>query len=123
SHLRYGLDNWIWGVMGYSGFDGTVGGEMHSFRQGVYRFRADGSKLEYLRRTSNNTWGLGFNEQSGAFVSTANGDPSTYVQFPRKHYALLPDLEDPVTLTLAKDPRIIVLSNEFRQVDWVGAYT
>jgi putative membrane-bound dehydrogenase-like protein len=123
SNLQYGLDNWIWGVLGYSGFNGTVGGERHQFGQGVYRFARDGSRLEFLRRTNNNTWGLGFNEQGGAFISTANGNPSTYLQFPRKNYALLPDLSDEVTESLAPTPRMIPLSNEFRQVDWVGAYT
>ena len=123
NNLHYGLDNWIWGVVGYSGFEGTVGGERHEFRQGVYRFRQDGSKLEFLRRTSNNTWGLGFNEQGGVFVSTANGNPSTYMPFARKSYALLPELVDAVTEPLVASPRMIPLSNDFRQVDWVGAYT
>ena len=27
SNLRYGIDNWIYGAVGYAGFDGTVGGE------------------------------------------------------------------------------------------------
>ena len=123
SNLHYGLDNWIWGVLGYSGFDGTVGGEAHRFSQGVYRFRRDGSELEFLRRTNNNTWGLGFNEQGGAFISTANGNPSTYLQFPRSNYPLLEGLEEGVTESLAPTPRMIPLSNAFRQVDWVGAYT
>lgn len=122
SNLHYGLDNWIWGVLGYSGFEGVVGGTEHRFGQGVYRFRKDGSELDFLRRTNNNTWGLGFNEQGGAFISTANGNPSTYLQFPRKNYALL-GLEDAVTQSLAPTPRMIPLSNDFRQVDWVGAYT
>ena len=123
SNLHYGLDNWVWGVLGYSGFVGSVGGEDHEFSQGVYRFRRDGSKLEYLRRTNNNTWGLGFNEQGGAFISTANGNPSTYLQFPRKNYSLLDELQDDVTEQLISTPRMIPLSNAFRQVDWVGAYT
>ena len=123
SNLHYGLDNWIWGVLGYSGFEGTVGGSEHRFSQGVYRFRRDGSELDFLRRTNNNTWGLGFNEEGGAFISTANGNPSTYLQFPRRNYALLSGLEDAVTESLAPTPRFIPLSNDFRQVDWVGAYT
>ena len=45
SNLRYGLDNWVYGIIGYSGFNGTVGGERHKFRQGFYRFKPDGSKL------------------------------------------------------------------------------
>lgn len=123
SHLHYGLDNQIWGVVGYSGFDGTVGGKEHEFRMGVYRFKKDGSKLEFLRRTNNNTWGLGFNEQGKAFISTANGNPSTYLPFPRNLYEYLPDLNDSVTDRLAGTARIITLTNLFRQVDWVGAYT
>src|SRR5205807_7587119 len=49
NNLHYWLDNWLYGMCGYSGFDGTVGGVLHSFRQGMYRFRPDGSKLEFLR--------------------------------------------------------------------------
>ncbi len=123
SNIHYGLDNWIWGVLGYSGFKGTVGGEQHEFRMGVYRFKQDGSKLEFLRRTNNNTWGLGFNEQGGPFISTANGNPSTYQPFPKRLYDLLPDMPDPVTESISATARMIPLDNEFRQVDWVGAYT
>src|SRR5262249_29302733 len=41
SNLQYGLDNWIYGMVGYSGYVGTVGGVRHSFRQGFYRFKPD----------------------------------------------------------------------------------
>ena len=41
----------------------TVGGREHSFSQGFVRFRSDGSQLEFLRATNNNTWGLGFSEE------------------------------------------------------------
>ena len=33
SNLRYGLDNWIWGVVGYSGFDGEMNGKQLQFRR------------------------------------------------------------------------------------------
>jgi uncharacterized protein len=36
SNLKYGYDNNIWGVLGYSGFKGTVGGQEFNFSQGVY---------------------------------------------------------------------------------------
>ena len=78
SNLRWGLDNWIWGIVGYSAFRGTVGGETHAFGQGFYRFKPDGSKLEFLRSTSNNSWGVGFSEEGLVFGSTANGCPSVY---------------------------------------------
>ncbi len=123
SNIYYGLDNWIWGVLGYSGFDGVVGGEPHEFGMGVYRFKKDGSELEFLRRTNNNTWGLGFNEEGDAFASTANGNPSTYVPFAQRHYELVDGLDDSITESLAASARMIPLTNLFRQVDWVGAYT
>src|SRR5262249_3991161 len=53
SNLQYGLDNWISGIVGYSGFNGTVSGERFRFSQGFYRFKPDTSKLEFLRSTSN----------------------------------------------------------------------
>ena len=123
NNMHYGLDNQIWGVLGYAGMDGTVGGEHHEFRMGVYRFKPDGSNLEFLRRTNNNTWGLGFNEQGEAFISTANGNPSTHFQFPRRLYDNLSGLDDSVTDRLTDTARIITLTNLFRQVDWVGAFT
>lgn len=123
NNLQYGLDNHIWGVLGYAGMNGTIGGEHHEFRMGVYRFRKDGSKLDFLRRTNNNTWGLGFNEQGGAFISTANGNPSTYLPFSRRLYDNLPDFDDSVTENLTSTARVITLTNQFRQVDWVGAFT
>ena len=123
NNIHYGLDNKIWGVLGYAGFDGQVGGESHEFRMGIYRFDQDGSSLEFLRRTNNNTWGLGFNEQGSAFISTANGNPSTWLQFPQRLYGNLSGLDDSVTDRLTDTARIITLTNLFRQVDWVGAFT
>ena len=123
NNMHYGLDNQIWGVLGYAGMDGTVGGEHHEFGMGVYRFKPDGSELEFLRRTNNNTWGLGFNEQGEAFISTANGNPSTHFQFPQRLYHNLYGLDDSVTERLTDTSRIITLTNLFRQVDWVGAFT
>ena len=63
----YGLDNWVYGIVGYAGFRGTVGGEAHDFRQGFYRFKPDGSKLEFLRNTNNNSWGVGISEEGLIF--------------------------------------------------------
>ncbi|MDT0689592.1 ThuA domain-containing protein [Salegentibacter sp. F188] len=84
SNLKYGLDNKVWGVLGYSGFDGTVSGKKMSFGQGVYKFDPDGENLEFLARTSNNTWGLGFSEEFDVFISTANGLHSAYLAMPNE---------------------------------------
>lgn len=123
NNLTYGLDNWIWGTLGYSGFEGSVGGEDHKFRMGMYRFKKDGSELDFVHRTNNNTWGFAFNERGEAFTSTANGNPSTYSPFSQVHYDKLSGLDDPRTERLTNTARVITLTNLFRQVDWVGAYT
>ncbi len=79
SNLRYGFDNQIWGVVGYSGFRGTIGGADYEFAQGLYRFTRDLSSFEILTGTSNNTWGLGFTENNDVFASTANNTHSVYM--------------------------------------------
>ena len=87
SNLQYGLDNWIYGMQSATPASRlTVGGERHRFRQGFFRFKPDGSKLEFLRSTNNNTWGLGISEEGIVFGSTANGNPSVYMPIPNRYY-------------------------------------
>ncbi|WP_367870473.1 PVC-type heme-binding CxxCH protein [Luteolibacter sp. Populi] len=76
SNLHYGFDGWIYGTVGYAGFDGIVGGQPVKFDTGVFRFLPDGSKIGFLGKTSNNTWGLGFTEDFDILGSTANRQPS-----------------------------------------------
>ncbi|MCC5938025.1 MAG: ThuA domain-containing protein [Lunatimonas sp.] len=85
SNLKYGFDNKIWGVTGYSGFNGTVNGKRMTFPQGIYRLNPDGSDFEYLASSSNNTWGLGFTEDNNVFISTANNTHAAYFSVPAKH--------------------------------------
>jgi putative membrane-bound dehydrogenase-like protein len=79
SNLKYGFDNQIWGVVGYSGFEGTIAGENRKFSQGIYRFKPDASSFEFMSGTSNNTWGLGFTENNDVFASTANNTHSVFM--------------------------------------------
>jgi putative membrane-bound dehydrogenase-like protein len=79
SNLRYGFDGWIYATIGYAGFEGTVGGLPVKFDTGVFRFLPDGSKLEFLGKTTNNTWGLGFTGQFDILGSTANRQASWQV--------------------------------------------
>ena len=76
SNLQYGLDNYIWGVVGYSGFNGEINGKKFQFAQAAFRFTPDGSDFEVMTGSTNNTWGLGFTETFDVFGSTANNDPS-----------------------------------------------
>lgn len=82
SNLRYGFDNWIYATVGYSGIDTVVAGTRHAFQMAVFRFRADGSALEVLQHTSNNTWGLAFTSDGDVAGSTANDNPSWYLNIP-----------------------------------------
>ena len=123
SNLRYGYDNKIWGVLGYSGFEGKVGHEEHKFSQGIYRFNSDGSDLDYMSRTSNNTWGLGFSEENDIFISTANNTHSGYYGIPDKH---LEDVKGIYSRGVEKiDGHYLFhpITRNFRQVDVFGGFT
>ncbi|GAB3020052.1 ThuA domain-containing protein [Cyclobacterium sediminis] len=124
SNLKYGFDNKIWGVLGYSGFKGESEGKTLSFSQGIYRFSPDGSQLTFLGNTSNNTWGLGFTEEFNTFISTANGQHSAYLSMPNNY------LKRPITG--GSDKAVQGIDSHFemphltpylRQVDWHGGYT
>ncbi|MEK7780720.1 MAG: PVC-type heme-binding CxxCH protein [Verrucomicrobiota bacterium] len=82
SNLGRGFDNWLYGAVGYSNFRGTVGGKELQFGQGIFRFKADGSALEFLHQFNNNTWGFGLNAFGDVFGSTANNNPSFYGYLP-----------------------------------------
>jgi len=87
SNIQYAPDNHIWGVVGYSGFNGEVNGKKFSFAQAAFRFKPDGrTGFEHLTGSTNNTWGLGFSETFDVFGSTANNDPSFYMAIPNRYF-------------------------------------
>lgn len=137
SNLQYGFDNKIWGVLGYSGFEGKIDGNSTSFRQGVYHFNPDGSQFEYLASTSNNTWGLGFSEDNNVFISTANNTHSAFYSIPARHMMReLPELVADASGGQSESSRSInavekidghydvhAMTPNLRQVDVVGGFT
>ncbi|HEX4590263.1 MAG TPA: PVC-type heme-binding CxxCH protein, partial [Gemmataceae bacterium] len=123
SNLRYGPDNWIYGICGYSGFNGTVGGVKHRFQQGFFRFRPDGSALEFLRSTSNNSWGLGFSEEGLLFGSTANGCPSVFLGVPNRCYEKVRGWSAGGLPMIAQDNHFEPITENVRQVDFHGGFT
>lgn len=124
SNLRYGFDNQIWGTVGYSAFEGTVGGVEHRFSSGFYRFQPDGSSLEYVSSTTNNTWGIGFNEEGVVFGSTANRDLPLHSGVPNRFYNSIRGFGQPPRIQMiANSNRIYPLLDEVRQVDQHGRYT
>jgi putative membrane-bound dehydrogenase-like protein len=130
SNLRYGPDGWYYGMVGYSGFSGTVAGEQHRFVQGFYRFKleADGhgakcTKLEFLRGTSNNSWGVGFSEEGHLFGSTANGCASVYLPIPNRYYEKVRGFSSSVLQNILPSNRIQAIVKDYRQVDFHGGFT
>ena len=120
SNLRYGLDNWIYGTVGYSGFNGEVNGEKHSFRSGTFRFKSDGSKMEFLHQYNNNTWGIGLNQQGDIFGSTANNNPSFFGGVPSRVHS---GEKRMTAKMIASSPRFYPITPNIRQVDAFNAYT
>ncbi len=123
SNLRYGFDNWIWGTVGYSGFQGTVGGKEIRFGQGIYRFKPDGSALEFIRSSNNNTWGLGITEDNIIVGSTANGNASMYMPIPNRYYEGVNGFSSSVLGTIADSQQFYPITEKVRQVDWHGKFT
>ncbi len=137
SQFLYGLDNWIYATVGYSGVDIDLAGKKHKFGQGVFRFRPDLSKLELLQNTTNNTWGLGFTEQGDVIGSTANNNPSWILSIPAAAYAgsgipqsKTPRLDTSVkvdrnakTPSELKPPKMFTNTKDVTQVDQIDCYT
>ena len=123
SNLRYGFDGWIWGVVGYSGFRGTVGGKEIRFGQGIFRFKPDGSALEFVRSSNNNTWGLGITEDNIIIGSTANGNASMYMPIPNRYYEAVNGWSASRLETIADSQRFYPMTEKVRQVDFHGRYT
>jgi putative membrane-bound dehydrogenase-like protein len=134
SNLRYGFDNWIYGAVGYAGFRGTVNGQRHAFGQGFYRFRIEVTgtgpderltvtALEFLRSTSNNTWGLQFDEWGRLFGSTANGCPIVHMPIANRYYEKVRGLSPTVLRNIAPNYHFEPITTKVRQVDWHGGFT
>ena len=120
SNLRYGFDNWIYGTVGYARFNGTIGGEKHNFGMGVFRFRSDGSDIEFLHQFNNNTWGMGFNAAGDVFGSTANNNPTFFGGIPATVYSG----DKKMSAKMIADSRYFhPITPNIRQVDAFNAYT
>jgi putative membrane-bound dehydrogenase-like protein len=123
SNLRYGFDNQIWGVVGYSGFEGTIAGEPRKFKQGIYRFKPDVSRFEVMTSTSNNTWGLGFTENNDVFASTANNTHSVFLAIPEKITTGIEGIQVAGSMKIDGHYAMHAITDKVRQVDVFGGFT
>jgi hypothetical protein len=125
SNFQYGLDNWIWAMQGYnySEPEGKNGREQ-GFRMGFFRFRPDGSDVEFIRSTNNNTWGFGMSEEGIIFGSTANRVPSVYMPIANRYYERVRGWTPSLTLdSIANTYLFQAVTDRVRQVDQHGGYT
>lgn len=120
SNLRYGYDNQIYGVVGYSRFKAPLGGESHDFGMGIYRFKPDASSIEFLYQFNNNSWGIGFNEEGDVFGSTANNNPSFFGGLPQPIHGSRRRMSAKM---IADSSTFYPITPNIRQVDVFNGYT
>src|SRR5690606_2949550 len=125
SNLRYGLDNDIWGMVGYSRFNGvaTQGGtDSLSFGNAMYKFDPNTRSIEHLGNASNNTWGLGFSEEFDVFISTANNTHTAFFGLPKRYFEKAGlDENGIIKLDAHYDMRYAI--KNLRQVDVMEGFT
>ncbi|MEQ8471500.1 MAG: ThuA domain-containing protein [Marinoscillum sp.] len=123
SNLKYGIDNHIWGVVGYSGFEGSIANQPFEFGQGLYRFPADVSSFEFISRTSNNTWGLGITEANDIFASTANNTHSVFIAMPNRYIDGVEGIRPVGNKKIDGHYAMHPITDKIRQVDVWGGFT
>ncbi|WP_182865584.1 PVC-type heme-binding CxxCH protein [Stieleria mannarensis] len=124
SNFQYGLDNWIWAMQGYNNSQPVAGDQKERFRMGFFRMRPDGSAIEFIRSTNNNTWGLGISEEGLIFGSTANGCPSVFMPIANRYYERVRGWTPSLTLqSIADTNDFQPITDKVRQVDHHGGYT
>src|SRR5690606_5735924 len=115
--------NHIWGVVGYSGFKGTIDAEEHELREGMYRFDRGYGDFTKMGHTSNNTWGLGFTETNEVVASTANNTHSVYMGIPNEYYDGVEGLRNRGSIKIDGHYPMRAVTDHVRQVDVFGGYT
>ncbi len=123
SNLQNGMDNKIYGVVGYSGFKGSIFGSDQEFRQGIYRFDHKLNDFEFLTGTSNNTWGLGFTEDNSIFASTANNTHSVFLGIPDKNFNDVEGIPTQGSKKIDGHYDMQPITRNIRQVDVFGGFT
>jgi uncharacterized protein len=124
SNLRYGFDNKIWGTVGYAGYQGVDDkGDSIKISQGVFTINPDGKQFNFLSRTSNNTWGLGFSEENDVFISTANNTHSAFFAMPQSYLKMVPEMSVDGIEKIEGHYGMHVVTKNLRQVDVHGGFT
>ena len=81
------------------------------------------SKMEFLRNTNNNSWGIGFSEEGLEFGSTANANPSVFLPIPNRYYEAVRGWSSSVLPGIAGNDKIHPITDKVRQMDHHGHFT
>jgi uncharacterized protein len=127
SNLNYGPDNWLWGTSGWAA--GTV--KTLDMYQCVFRCKLDGSAMERIANSTNNLWGMGFNEFGQPFHSTANNTHSLATVIPNRYFAKIGQEPKPsvdatigdVNIGKHTSNKIYPATTDVTQIDFKGGYT
>ena len=114
SNLQYGLDNKIYGAIGYAGGPNKV-------KMGLFRMDPDGSNIENITNFNNNTWGLGISEDFEVFGSTANRNPAFHAAILYRYYEKAGVRKKPANIIFDDNSFYPLVPT--RQVDAFGMYT
>lgn len=134
SNFQYGLDNRYWAMQGYNDSQPKYARGSHpGFRQGPFNFTVDVAAdtkqpevtdVEFVRSTTNNSWGLGISEEGLIFASTANRAPSFFVPIPNRFYERVKGWTPSLVADAIFDTHLYhPITDKIRQVDHHGGYT
>ena len=131
NNLKWGMDGWIYGTVGYTKGDVKSGDGTRSFgriNDGAYRFRPDGSALEQVSANGCNTWGLDITPDNEVIYTTATcGNPILHVVLPEKYLARGSIGGHPAWENVIENNIIFPPFKETRQpyvqIDWVNQWT
>lgn len=130
SNFQYGLDNRYWAMQGYNDSHPRFARGRHpGFRQGPFNFLVEGEKpevtdVEFVRSTTNNSWGLSSSEEGLIFASTANRAPSFFVPIPNRYYERVKGWTPNLVADAIFDTHLFQpITDKVRQVDHHGGYT
>lgn len=131
NNLRWGLDGWIYGSLGYSGADVRSGVDdraLGRFGSGVVRFRPDGSAFEQYTSEGGNKWGLGFNREGELFFThPTSGNPILHSVLPERILArgAMPGTAGFNVVNRYRESRTLIEYDRqpYVQIDVVGGFT
>ncbi|MFP8952569.1 PVC-type heme-binding CxxCH protein [Natrialbaceae archaeon A-arb3/5] len=132
NQLHYGVDNWVYGVVGYEGLDPDIDEDVSLF-QDLFRFKPDGSEIELVGSGASNMAGVKTNEEGLVFCSsaTAGSDVTTYAAIPDSYYEYINGYSGFTTVDIRgenlsrteDENRILPVNDRYRQVDQQDGFT